>query len=182
MNAIQKTIGGLLLCGAICLCGCAPMPAQFPELPLSMVEPYFIGAAEVEAIDTAFYQVKDANGALIGTVLFSMPFTESVKGYNGTTPLLIALDAEDHITNVTLLPNHETPRFAERVAAAGLYEVWNGLSVDEAIEKPVDAISGATYTSTGVKNTLKARLETYQRQLTKDRNLKNNFWHRLFSK
>ena len=90
-----------------------------------------------------------------------------MKGFNGPTPLIIALDAEGRIKTVALLDNEETPRFAQRVVEGGLYEAWNGLTVDEALGKDVDAISGATYTSNGVKKSLKARLEAYQRQLKK---------------
>lgn len=49
----------------------------------------------------------------------------------------------------------------------GLYEAWNGLTPDEALNKQVDAVSGATFTSNGVKNSLVARLKAYQRQLKK---------------
>ncbi len=182
MNAIQKTMFGLLSAAVLTLGSCnIKPPVILPPLPLSDVEPYFNEATEVQTIDTSYYQVKDAEGNVIGTVLLSAPYSEPVKGYNGPTPLLIALDAKGCIKNVVLKDNHETPRFAERVAAGGLYQAWDGLTVDEALDKPVDAISGATYTSNGVKNSLVVRLEAYQRQLKKDYSAtKPSFWQRLF--
>ena len=60
-----------------------------------------------------------------------------------------------------------TTRFAQHVVEGGLYEAWNGLTPDEALNKEVDAVSGATYTSNGVKKSLIARLKAYQRQLKK---------------
>lgn len=90
-----------------------------------------------------------------------------MQGFKGTTPLLIALDAEGRIKDVVLLENQETPRFAQRVVDGGLYEAWDGLTPAEALEKDVDAVSGATYTSNGVKNSLVARLKAYERQLKK---------------
>ena len=183
MKTFHVTLGGLLVAGFFAFSGCEPqIPVELPAIPLASVEPYFSEAAEIEAIDTSYYQVKDAEGNLLGTVLFSMPYSASVNGYNGTTPLLITLDAENHITNVVLRDHHETPRYAQRVEENGLYQSWNGLSVDEALAKDVDAVSGATYTSTGVKNTLAVRLKAYQRQLTKDYNAtKPSFWQRLFA-
>lgn len=183
MNTIQKTLGGLLFTGVLTLSSCnIKPPVMLPSLPLSEVEPYFSEATEVQTIDTAYYQVKDAEGNVIGTVLLSEPYSEAVKGYNGPTPLLIALDAKGCIKNVVLRDNHETPRFAERVAAGGLYQAWDGLTVDEALDKQVDAISGATYTSNGVKKSLAVRLEAYQRQLQKDYSaMKPSFWQRLFA-
>lgn len=154
--------GFLLLATAIGLCSCGP---KLPKLPVENVKPYFADAAKTKAIDTAFYEVKDAQGNKLGTVLYSSPYSDNVKGFNGPTPLLIALDADGRIKNVALLDNEETPRFAERVVEGGLYEAWNGLTVEEALNKVVDAVSGATYTSTGVKKSLVARLQAYQKQV-----------------
>ena len=182
MKTFRNVMGGLLLAAVLGFSSCAQPPVRLPELPLEQVTPYFSEAAEVQTIDTSFYRIKNANGKQIGTLLFSMPYAEAVKGYNGNTPLLIALDAENRIMRVVVLPNHETPRFAERVEAGGLYDSWNGLTVEEALDKQVDAVSGATYTSNGVKNTLIVRLQAYQRQLQKDYNVKPSFWQRIFGK
>ena len=165
MNLLYKSVlGVLIVANALALSSCGP---NYPELPIADVQPYFVGAAKTKAIDTAFYEVKDAKGNKLGTVLFSSPYADDVKGFNGTTPLLIALDAEGRIKKVVLLENEETPRYAQLAAEGGLYESWNGLTVEEALNKEVDAVSGATYTSTGVKRSLAARLQAYQRQLRK---------------
>ena len=162
MNVIKKTLGALMAAGVVALCSCGP---KLPELPVSEIQPYFRGAAKTKAIDTAYYEVKDAKGNKLGIVLFSSPYSDNVKGFNGPTPLLIALDAENRIKNVVLLENQETPVYARHVVEGGLYEAWNGLTPDEALNKDVDAVSGATYTSNGVKKSLAARLIKYQKQL-----------------
>ena len=180
MKKLKKTLCTLMAAGALAMTSCGDATLNLPELPLAEVEPFFSQVAATQAIDTAFYEVKDAQGQVLGTVLFSSPYSDEVKGFNGPTPLLITLDPNGHITNVVLLANQETPRFAEHVANGGLFEAWNGLSVEEALEKPVDAVSGATYTSNGVKNSLVARLKAYQRQAQKDRNNEKGFWQRLF--
>ena len=162
MNVIKKTLGALMAAGVVALCSCGP---KLPELPVEEVKPYFADAAKTKAMDTAYYEVKDAKGNKLGTVLFSSPYSDGIKGFNGPTPLLIALDAEGRINNVVLLENQETPNFAKRVVDGGLYQAWNGLTVDEALDKQVDAVSGATFTSNGVKKSLIARLKAYQKQL-----------------
>ena len=164
MNHIKKALGAMMAAGMVALCSCGP---KFPELPVSEIQPYFGDAAKTKAIDTAFYEIKDAKGNKLGTVLFSSPYSDQIKGFNGPTPLLIALDADGRIKTVALLENEETPRFAQSVVEGGLYESWNGLTVEEALDKQVDAVSGATYTSNGVKKSLTARLKAYQRQLKK---------------
>jgi len=161
MNHFKETLGAMMAVGMMALCSCGP---KLPELPVSEIQPYFGDAAKTKAIDTAYYEVKDAKGNKLGTVLFSSPYSDGVKGFNGPTPLLIALDAEGRIKDVVLLENQETPHFVQRVVESGLYEAWNGLTIDEALNKDVDAVSGATYTSNGVKKSLIARLNAYKRQ------------------
>ena len=161
MKATKKTLVVMMTAGVLSLCSCGP---KLPELPVSEIEPYFVDAAKTKAIDTAYYEVRNAHGDLLGTVLFSSPYSDGVKGFNGPTPLLIALDAEGRIKDVVLLDNKETPQFAQRVVNGGLYASWNGLTVDEALNAEVDAVSGATFTSNGVKKSLIARLQAYQRQ------------------
>ena len=181
MKTLRTITRRLPIAVVIAFSGCGSMPAKLPELPLERVTPFFSEAAEVQTIDTSFYQIKNDKGEIIGTLLFTMPYADAVKGYNGSTPLAIALDAEGRIQQVEMLPNHETPRFAERVVNGGLPKAWDGLTVEEALTKPVDAISGATYTSNGVKGSLAVRLEAYQRQLQEEP-VKLNFWQRIFMK
>ena len=166
MKTYKTIIYALLSIGLLGMCSCGSK-VKWPALPVEEATPYFADAAKVQTVDTAYYEVKDAKGNKLGTILFSSPYSDGVKGFNGPTPLLIALDADGRIKNVVLLENQETPNFAQRVVNGGLYEAWNGLTVDEALGKDVDAISGATYTSNGVKKSLVARLKAYQRQLKK---------------
>lgn len=166
MDTIQRIAGGMLLAGMLGLAGCN-QKVNWPDLPVSEVTAYFSDAAKTRTIDTAFYEIQNAKGKKLGTVLFSSPYSDGVEGFNGATPLLIALDADGRIMKVALLDNQETPNFAQRVANGGLYEAWNGLTPAEALTKDVDAVSGATYTSNGVKQSLVARLKAYERQIKK---------------
>jgi len=137
---------------------------NWPDLPLVEVTDAFPDATSVETIDTAYYQVKKGS-AVMGVVLFSSPYSDSVMGYAGATPLRIVLDENNRIKEVKLLVNDETPRFVQRVVDGGLFEAWNGMTVDQALQASVDAVSGATYTSNGVVESLKVRLEAYKRQM-----------------
>ncbi|MBQ3353761.1 MAG: FMN-binding protein [Bacteroidales bacterium] len=83
-------------------------------------------------------------------------------GFNGPTPLQIALDAKGKIIEVRVLANDETPNFLNRVIKAGFLDSWNGLTAEEALNKEVDAVSGATYSSKGIQSSLKARLSNIQ--------------------
>ena len=137
---------------------------NLPSVGLSEVQGLFPEARQVLLLDTSYFAVKNDANETIGSVLLSSPYSDGVKGYAGKIPLLIALDRNGKIMQVKLLDNQETPGFLKRVTDAGYLESWNGLSVDEALQKDVDAISGATYSSMGIQNSLKARLAVLSRR------------------
>lgn len=110
--------------------------------------------------DGKWTAVRNADGKLIGYAVQSKPASDGIKGYAGETPVMIAFDAKKKITGVYLLANQETPRFAQRVAEAGYYDSWNGLTVKKALKKKVDTVSGATFTSRAVAQSVQAVLAT----------------------
>ena len=87
--------------------------------------------------------------------------TQDVIGYNGTTPLKIYIK-NDKIQKIEALPNEETPRFFNMVKA-DLLNKWNGMSVKQASEAKVDAVTGATYSSNAVKENVRAGLDYYKK-------------------
>lgn len=96
------------------------------------------------------------------TVIQSAPHTNKIIGFAGPTPLEITLDEHGKISKVELLKHKETPAYVQKVKESGLLQSWNGLSPKEAIAKPIDAVSGATFTSKGITETLRKRLEIYE--------------------
>ena len=104
--------------------------------------------------------VRDANKKLLGYVVNSKPASDGIKGYAGETPVMIAFNAKKRITGVCLLQNQETPGFLKRVQDAGFYDNWNGLTVKKALKKKVDTVSGATFTSRAVAQSVQAVLAT----------------------
>ncbi|MBP5573455.1 MAG: FMN-binding protein [Bacteroidales bacterium] len=156
---------GLILATTVLFAQCnryKPTEKDLPIETLTELKAAFPKATYVELTDTATYAVKNASGKVIGTVLLSSPYADDIKGFNGPMPLQIALDKDGKIIEVRLLENHETPNFLKRVTDAGFINSWNGLTVEEALHKEVDAVSGATYSSNGIQKSLKARLEAIQ--------------------
>ena len=104
-------------------------------------------------------EVYDSNRKLLGYAVYSQPASKGIKGYNGETPVMIALNKKKTIVGVYALPNVETPKFAQRVADAKFYDNWNGLSIKKARKKKVDTVSGATFTSRAVMLSVQAALQ-----------------------
>ena len=136
-----------------------PTEKDLPVETLTELKTAFPKAAYVELTETATYAVKNDKGQVIGTVLLSSPYSDEIIGFNGPIPLQIAMDNNGKIIEVRVLNNDETPKFLERVVNAGFLNSWNGLTAKEALDKEVDAVTGATYSSNGIKNSLKARLQ-----------------------
>lgn len=84
---------------------------------------------------------------------------KDIEGYGGTVPVEIYL-TDQKIDSIVLLQNMETASFVDRVRESGLLESWNGKSITEALEAPVDAVSGATYTSTAIISNVRLGLES----------------------
>ena len=171
MKKVDKILNWLILMALIAVVavrvfktGKGNADESLPCIELSEIQDLFPDAQQVQFLDTSCFSVKNAGNQMIGTVLLSSPYSDAIKGYAGKTPLLIALDNEGRIMQVKLLDNQETPGFLKRVTDAGYLDSWNGLSADEALQKEVDAVSGATYSSKSIQNSLKARLAVVSQQ------------------
>lgn len=136
-----------------------PTEKDLPIETLTSLQTSMPKAAFVELTATSTYAVKNDKGKVIGTVLLSSPYSDNINGFNGPTPLQIAFDNNGKIIEVRVLDNNETPSFLKRVVDAGFLESWNGMTAEEALNKEVDAVSGATYSSNGIQRSLKARLQ-----------------------
>ena len=88
---------------------------------------------------------------------------KEVIGYNGPTPLKISV-VNGVVVSVEALPNTETPRFFDRVVASGLLNAVVGKKVSEAVEMPLDAVTGATFSSEAVIQNLRAGLKDAARK------------------
>ena len=83
---------------------------------------------------------------------------KDVIGYDGPTPLKITI-VKGVVAKVEALPNTETPRFFDQVLESGLLKAVVGKKVSEAAKMPLDAVSGATYSSEAVIQKLRAGLQ-----------------------
>lgn len=109
---------------------------------------------------TKWTEVYDSNDKLLGYAVYSKPASNGIKGYNGETPVLIALTPKKVICGVILLPNREGMRYVKSIEEAGYFNQWNGLSIKKARKKQVDAVSGATFTSNAITKSVQAALQT----------------------
>ncbi len=109
-------------------------------------------------------EVFDSLGNKLGKILCTSPLCDSIIGYNGKVPFLIAVDNSEKIVGLRLLKNTETPSFIRKIEKTGFFTRWNGKTVSEALNFQVDAVTGATFTTKVVIESLKIRLSKYKNQ------------------
>ena len=85
-----------------------------------------------------------------------------VEGFNGTTPVEISV-VKGKITRIKLLPNQETPSFLQLVIDSGLLKALDGKTVEEASKVKLDAVSGATYSSTSIIENIHRGLDSLKK-------------------
>lgn len=88
-----------------------------------------------------------ANDEILGYISVGV-----ASGYGGPVQMAVATDLQGVVTGLSLVRHIETPSFFERVAKDGLVPrlIGKTYSDDFKLGKDVDGISGATYTSQGI--------------------------------
>lgn len=87
-----------------------------------------------------------SDGSLI---ISTQMLAKDVYGFGGNVPLEIHITSQ-RIDSVVPLANSESPAFFNKVLASGLLNQWNGLTPEKAINQKVDAVTGATMSSSAI--------------------------------
>lgn len=92
-------------------------------------------------------------------VLSSSPAFDRITGFGGPVPVKISIDpATGRIESVEFPPNAEDPDFWKKVIDSGVLEKYSGLTPAEAAALPVDAVTGATFSSRAAQETVRELL------------------------
>ena len=97
------------------------------------------------------------------TTVYTEGYCDTIKGYNDNIPMEIVI-TDNRIESIKILKNHETPGFFKKVTDAKLVEKFYGRSPQEAESLVVDGVSGATYSSNAVIQTIKTRMKAYTQE------------------
>ena len=97
------------------------------------------------------------NGA---TTINTKEYCSDIIGFNGDIPMEINM-VDGKIESIIILENDETPGFMRKVTNSGMIEKFYGLTPKEAVNLEVDAVSGATYSSTAIIKSVKRTMEIY---------------------
>ena len=133
------------------------------NISLQDVNKYYEEADSISLEDVNFYYVFN-DGNIIGTVMNTSPYSDEIYGYNSVTPLNIYLDSCDKIVEVEMCENRESRGYVNKVINSGFLDSWDGLTVEEAAKHHVDAVSGSTFSSTAMAQSLQTRMSLLSQQ------------------
>lgn len=107
-------------------------------------------------------EVRNGQGSLLGHLLCSTDLKVHYQGYAGIVPVLIAFNTANIITGVYLLKNNEEEEFINEVKDGKLLTRWNGKAlISLTTTQNVDAVTGATYSSNAIINTVRHTIAAY---------------------
>lgn len=129
-------------------------------LPLAQL--VFPAAAELRKQPDGDFGITDNFGRKLGELVLSAGHAPDVRGYSGPTPLAVILDADRTVVKVALLKNSEDGSFMQSVIDSGLLKKWDRLKVGEAASHQVDAVTGATFSSTSIIQNMALTLRALQ--------------------
>lgn len=96
-----------------------------------------------------------ANGEVVGLVI-----TSASRGFDGPVTVMSGYDLDGSLVGVKITDHSETPGLGTKVAAADYLAQYQGKNHADYAE--VDAISGATVTSTALKGALELAFTAYE--------------------
>ncbi|MEZ0387908.1 MAG: FMN-binding protein [Verrucomicrobium sp.] len=132
-------------------------------VPVSRVKDFFPDAVSMGPRDpeTGVQQVLSESGSVLGMVTQTAPLSDKILGYAGPTNSLIVCDAQKKVIGLRILHSDDTPdHLAEIIRHRPFFEAFkNGLKLgDHSAVLKVDAVSGATLTSTAIVDGVRRRL------------------------
>jgi Na+-translocating ferredoxin:NAD+ oxidoreductase RnfG subunit len=130
------------------------------DLSLEQAQNIFKNAAVIKKQKQAF-RIFDSENNPIGYILHSEMYSPEVYGYNGKVPLLIAVDQNNTIKEIRMLPNRETGDFVEILRKKNYLNSWDNKHPREALQMEVDAISGATETALAISKNVHIALSHF---------------------
>ncbi len=118
------------------------------------------GLTTASAAPTSLYLMDKTSNPGDTVVINTTILGKDIQGFNGPVPLEVTI-VDGKVVNVRALPNAETPDFFHR-AFNELRTKWNGLTVSQASNLKVDAVSGATYSSNAIIQNVQLALKNYK--------------------
>lgn len=111
-----------------------------------------LDVSEFKGVNSAFKATNDAGYVITG----------AANGYDGEVPVMIAFDMEGNILGVEISDTGETAGLGKKIETDEFKNQFKGMEAKEKSIADIDAISGATISSSAVVSALNNAIAAYQ--------------------
>lgn len=122
--------------------------------PLDSVKSIFPNASKIDPLNSYWNAAKDQKGNTLGFVFSSLEYGKENKGFGDDVPTWVITDKKGIIKKVCIINSYETRSYQRLVHRKKFYQQWVGKTLEESKNMKVDIVSGATLTSTAIKNNM----------------------------
>ncbi|MEG0485056.1 MAG: RnfABCDGE type electron transport complex subunit G [Oscillospiraceae bacterium] len=91
--------------------------------------------------------------------------TAEAKGYGGMVPVMISFGTDDKILNIKFLDNSETPGLGKKIMEPKFAKQFTGKGDKKLTLGSIDAIAGATISSSATVNAINSAIELYKKDI-----------------
>ncbi len=146
MPPLRKLSSAVLTAAGIAAAAASELPEAF-HTELKTLFPEY---GSVTRTGRGVCSIRSADGRELGRLYLELaPESEKTTGYNGPIEVALAVRG-DRTVGVLIGKNRETPGFMRHVVRRGLLKQWNGATLSEVGDRPVDAVTGATMSSNAI--------------------------------
>lgn len=128
---------------------------------LAEAKVWFEDAKRFEKNEFDELSVYDGAGNLLGYILSSKPYSDSIIGYAGPVHFIMGVTAYNKLLGIKLTEHVESPGYITFIENAGFFSNFENKSIHKVVEQPIDAVSGATLTCDAITEAAKKRLATH---------------------
>ncbi|MGI6395268.1 MAG: FMN-binding protein [bacterium] len=111
--------------------------------------------------DNCFYVVKNQKGEKRGEVISVKNDKEDFNGYGGKLRVIVGIDNKGKVAGIKMGRNYESASFLEAMQEEDFFDNWKGLSLEDALNKEVDAVTGATVSAKAVTEMVNKNISAY---------------------
>lgn len=132
------------------------------SLPLSLadVQKAYPQALSYNKNKDKSYNATTADGSIIGNFIVSNDFIDNNFGYAGEINTLVAFSG-NIVSSVVLMDNVDSRNYVRKLYDSGLIKRWDGMEFSQLPFTNIDAVTGATLTSSAVIRAVKESSATY---------------------
>ncbi len=114
--------------------------------------------------------VSDASGKIIGYIISSKPYSDSLVGFAGPVHFIMGIDTKNNLVGIKLTEHNESPGYIDFITKEGFFSKLKDMPLSKIINEPIDAVSGASMTTNVIIKALKQKTAEYNKTIIKTRN------------